>query len=84
MAGAGFHDLHQAAFRHDIEPRLRLIKSPTLLVSGSEDMFYDRLEIVSKLIPQCKTQVITGTGGLICLEKPNEFAEVILDFLETN
>jgi pimeloyl-ACP methyl ester carboxylesterase len=83
MAGARFHDLHQAAFQHDIEPRLRLIKSPTLLVSGSEDMFYDRLETISKLIPQCKTRVITGTGSLICLEKPNKFAEVILDFLET-
>lgn len=83
MAGARFHDLHQAAFQHEIEPRLRLIKSPTLLVSGSEDMFYDRLETISKLIPRCKTQVIGGGGVLICLEKPKEFAEVILAFLRT-
>jgi len=82
MAGAGLLDLYQAAFQHDIEPRLRLIKSPTLLVSGSGDTFYGRLETVSKLIPQCKTQVITGTGGLLCLEKPAEFAEVVLDFLK--
>ena len=80
MAGARFHDLHQAAFQHDIEPRLHLIKSPTLLVSGSEDMFYNRLEIISKLIPLCKTQVITGGGVFICLEKPKEFARAILDF----
>ena len=80
MSGAGLHDLHQAAFQHDIEPRLRLIKSPTLLVSGSEDMFCNRLDTISQLVPQCKTQVINGGGILTCLERPDEFARAILDF----
>jgi len=84
MAGTGFHDLHQAAFRHDIEPRLRLIKSPTLLVAGSKDMFYGQLDTISQLVPQSKTKVINGAGNFTCLEKPDEFAEAILDFLKDN
>jgi pimeloyl-ACP methyl ester carboxylesterase len=84
MAGTGFHDLHQAAFHHDIEPRLRLIKSPTLLVAGTKDMFYSQLETISQVIPQSKTQVINGAGNFTCLEKPDEFAQAILDFLKGN
>lgn len=76
------YDIHEAAIQHDIDPRLRLIKSPTLLVSGSEDLFCDRLDIISRLIPRCRTQVISGAGYFISLEKPIEFAETILAFLQ--
>ena len=76
------YDAHDAVVRHDIKQRLPLIKGPTLLISGSEDMFLDRLEATKNLIPRCKTQIIEGAGVLICFEKPNEFAQAILEFLE--
>jgi len=76
------YNIHDAVFQHDIDSRLRMIKSPTLLVSGSEDPFYDKLEVVSKLIPQCQVKVIEGGGGYICLERPKDFAEAIIDFLK--
>jgi len=76
------YDAHPAVEHYDIKPRLRLIKSPTLLISGSRDFFLERLEATKNLIPRCKTQIIDSGGALMCLEKPDEFAQVILDFLK--
>jgi len=75
------YNIHEAVFKHDIDPRLRIVKCPTLLLSGSEDVFYDKLEPISRLIPRSRTQVIDGAGGYICLEKPKEFARAIVDFV---
>jgi pimeloyl-ACP methyl ester carboxylesterase len=58
-----------------------LIKSPTLLISGSNDMFLDLLETTRSAIPRCRTQVIEEAGVLICLEKPKELAQAIIDFM---
>lgn len=76
------HDAHFAVSRHDVKQRLPLIKSPTLLISGSEDLFIDLLEDTKSLIPRCKTCVIDGGGVLICFDKPNEFAQAIIEFME--
>lgn len=76
------YNIHEAVFKHDIDPRLRMVGCPTLLLSGSEDVFYDKLEPISRLIPRSRTQVIDGAGGYICLQKPKEFAEAIVDFLK--
>lgn len=76
------YNIHEAVFKHDIDPRLRMVGCPTLLLSGSEDVFYDKLELISRLIPRSRTQVIDGAGGYICLQKPKEFAEAIVDFLK--
>lgn len=74
-------NLHEAVLTHDIDPRLRLIKSPTLLLSGSGDLFRDRLETVQRLIPHCRTQVIDGAGYSVFLERPRESAQALLSFL---
>lgn len=76
------YDAHFAVARYDIKPRLRLIKSPTLLISGSEDLFLNQLESTKSLIPKCTTGVIEGGGIFTCFEKPKEFAQAILDFLK--
>ena len=75
-------DIHEAALRHDIDPRLRLVKSPALLVAASGDVFVSKLETVSRMIPGSHAVVIEGAGFFVALEKPREFAETILDFLE--
>lgn len=77
------YDAHYAVFRSGYKSRLSLIKSPTLLINGSEDLFFDQnqLESYKNLIPHCVTRVIEGSGAMICFEKPEEFAEAILSFL---
>lgn len=82
IAGARATDGHQAVLRYDIEPRLQLIKSLTLLISGTKDVFYDRLEATNSLIPRCRTEIIEGGHAFITLEAPEVLAEVILDFLK--
>jgi pimeloyl-ACP methyl ester carboxylesterase len=81
---AGFHaeDAHQAVFRHDVEPLLPLIGAPTLLISGTEDIFYPLLDSTKNLIPNCQTRVIEGGGVVMAYEKAEEFSEAILDFLQ--
>ena len=78
------YDAHFAVARYNIKPRLHLIKSPTLLTSGSEDVFVNQLESTKSLIPRCRTKVIEGGGFFVCFEKPDECAQVILDFLKDN
>lgn len=78
----GPYDTHFAVARYDVKPRLRLIKSPTLLTSGSEDVFVNQLESTKNLIPRCWTMVIEGGGFFVCFEKPKECAQAILDFLK--
>ena len=51
-------------------------------LEAEDDVFIDDLAILENIIPQCKTQVIEDTGALICLEKPNEFAQAITAFMK--
>lgn len=81
VAGAYAESAHQALFRHDVEPLLPLIKSPTLLISGTEDVFYHRLEPTKRLIRHCKTKIIEGGGIVIGYERAEEFGKAILEFL---
>jgi len=76
------YDVHNAVARHKIKERVSLIKSPTLFISGSEDMFLDKLDALQSLVPRSKTLVIEGGGVLICFEKPDEFAQAIIDFMK--
>jgi pimeloyl-ACP methyl ester carboxylesterase len=78
---AGELDAHQALFRYLIDKRLPLLKMPTLLISGTEDVFYHRLMESAKLIPDCKTKIIEGGGIVIAYERAKEFGEAILEFL---
>jgi pimeloyl-ACP methyl ester carboxylesterase len=78
---AGELDAHQALFRYLIDKRLPLLKMPTLLITGTEDVFYHRLMESAELIPDCKTKIIEGGGIVIGYERAKEFAKTILEFL---
>ncbi len=82
MAGTGAEEAHHAVFRYDIEKQLPLIKSPTLLISGTKDAFYERLEATRSLIPRCRIKGIEDGGPLIALAMPEGFAQAIFEFLE--
>jgi len=77
------YDAHFAAARHDIVPRLRAMRCPTLLVSGEQDMFVDALASTRQLIADCRTAVVPDGGLFINFEAPEAFAAAILDFIET-
>ena len=82
LAGPPLHDAHLAAFEYDKALRLPLIKAPTLVISGDKDMFYGKLEEVEKLIPRCKTKVVPGKTFAYTYDKPEEFCQIIMDFLK--
>ncbi|MBE9198898.1 MULTISPECIES: alpha/beta hydrolase [unclassified Nodularia (in: cyanobacteria)] len=74
-----------------MEARLRLIKSPTLILSGTEDVKQleklgfanaDNREFILTAIPH--SHFIDIEGGTICMmnQMPEEIAKVVIDFLE--
>ena len=82
LPGTRREDAHWAVFNYDEQKRLPLIKAPTLLISGSKDVFISLLDATKKLIPRSRTAVIPDAGSLIALTKPQELSKTILDFLK--
>jgi len=79
------YDAHYVVFRwRERANLLPQIKCPVLFLSGDEDLFFkrERFESAKNLFPNCKAAVIEGTGAMVCFEKPEEWAEAVLDFLE--
>jgi len=74
-------DIHDVIFAHDIEPKLKQIKCPTLVLSGSRDVFYPKLAATAAVIPGAVTQVIERAGYFITLEQPEAFARAVTDFI---
>jgi len=66
---------------HDSTARLRL---PTLAIAGSEDGSTppDLIRETAALIPGSSFHLIRGAGHLPCVEKPQEYAQVLTAFLE--
>jgi pimeloyl-ACP methyl ester carboxylesterase len=73
--------------------RFQLIKSPTLIIWGTEDMkTFDKLGLakvenryfVSKAIPHSK--VVEIEGGTICMmnQMPEEISQIVINFLENS
>ena len=75
-------DSHHAKFVYDVGPRLSKIKSPVLLLYSDRSGLYPRLEAVKKLIPSCSAKLIQGTPSFPTWEKPAEYTEAILAFLQ--
>ena len=72
----------------DLQPpaaaRLSDIDVPTLVVVGDQDAL-DILKIADQLakeIPKARKAVIPGTAHMLGLEKPGEFGELVMAFLE--
>ncbi len=78
--GTRADDLHRALFKWEIEPKLRQIKSPTLLLYSRGDSEFSRLEATRKLIPRCQISIIEGPHSFPFWEKPEELAQIIIEF----
>lgn len=81
MAGEGQGGACHAVTASDNSVKMPLIKSPTLIVSGDKDYFFENVEQAQQLIPRCKTSIIEGGGFSVAYQKPAEFAAVVIDFL---
>lgn len=82
IAGPSGEAAHHAVFEYNEQQRLPLIKCPTLLISGTEDMFLKYMDATCKLIPQCTPKTIEGGGSAIALTRPDEFAQAVVEFLK--
>lgn len=82
-AGARGEEAHWASTFFDVRPRLPLIKCPTLVLSGRNDVLVSIVDEVQALIPGSKSLIIEGerTGIPILRESPEEFAHAVLGFL---
>lgn len=80
-AGEDAEDGHHAVFKYRTQERLPLIKCPTLVLSGTRDVFYKRVDVVKNLIARSRIKIIDGGGVWVGFEMPQEFAEAILEFL---
>ena len=73
-------------FKHvigeDLKPNFHLIKTPTLVIWGEDDIVtpLKEGELIVRAIPGAKLNVIKNAGHFVFLEKPEEFTKLIKDF----
>lgn len=76
----------EADMSHDTRGRLEDIDMPTLVIVGEQDMLTPPWQSrkVADAIPGAQFHLFTGPGSshALNLERPDEFAGVVLDFLE--
>jgi 3-oxoadipate enol-lactonase len=75
--------LRAVVARDDIRPRLGEIAKPTLVIVGEEDRNPGVLASASLAahIADARLVVLSDTGHLSALERPDRFGDVLVDFL---
>ena len=71
-------------YNHSLKNRLHRITAPTLVIWGEKDSFVPRShgETYAKLIPNSgELKIISGAGHSAHVEKPDETAKLVVDFL---
>ena len=78
-------EMHWAYFAYapKLPTKLPLVKCPTLVLSGSRDHFCTVAPEVKRFIPRSKLSIIENGMVYIGRIMPKEFAEAVLNFLET-
>jgi pimeloyl-ACP methyl ester carboxylesterase len=80
-AGPRGEEIHWASGKYDVKVRLPLINCPTLVLSGIDDPFYPVAEKIKTLLPYGKLKIIENGSIYVTRTMPEEYAEVVLDFL---
>jgi pimeloyl-ACP methyl ester carboxylesterase len=57
------------------------LTAPTLVISGSEDVFFEESRELASVIPTCEVAVIDGAGHACNLEQPWQFDRAMQGFL---
>jgi pimeloyl-ACP methyl ester carboxylesterase len=77
-AGGG----HLTVARYEMEPKIPLVKAPTLIIAPTEDPFaYPEIQKLRPHLPHA--QVVDLPGGMIPApdQLPEEFARIVAEFL---
>ena len=72
-------------YNYSLRNRLHRIFAPALIIWGERDNFVPRAhgELYSQRIPNAQLTIIPGAGHSAHVEKPDETAKLVLDFLST-
>jgi pimeloyl-ACP methyl ester carboxylesterase len=77
-------DIAKAMQRHHVTERLPLLEVPTLFLAGEHDHMRVHLDRHRSFVPSTtptELAIIEGAGAFAALEKPQEFARVVMDYL---
>jgi pimeloyl-ACP methyl ester carboxylesterase len=76
----------QAAMNFNLESRLAEIKSPTLVLSGDEDIIVpvQNSRNLAAKIPGAKLQIVEGGSHTFFIEQAREFNDIVMKFLATD
>lgn len=74
----------KSAVRNNVESSLHLIKCPVLIIWGKEDIVTPSFvgEKFNALIPHSELYILDECGHAPMMEKPDQFNELLLDFLK--
>jgi len=74
------------SLRRDLTSDLARVRVPTLVMVGAEDRAQPvaESEAIARAIPGAKLEVIPSAGHLSALERPREFNERLLKFVDSN
>ncbi|MCH7408265.1 alpha/beta hydrolase [Belliella sp. DSM 111904] len=69
--------------RRGIEEEIRLIKSPTMIMAGDEDMATkpEKAKFIQMSIPNATLHMLPGAGHSSTIEKPHEVNKLLLEWL---
>jgi pimeloyl-ACP methyl ester carboxylesterase len=81
--GRKMEEGHRAVNRYRMEDKVSLIKAPTLVVTGSRDPVGPLgMESLARSIKGSRTAVIDGGTVPMVEQRPEEFARIVMNFLE--
>ncbi|PKP92472.1 MAG: alpha/beta hydrolase [Alphaproteobacteria bacterium HGW-Alphaproteobacteria-16] len=72
---------HYAAFHYEMEPTLRAITQPTLILTNTGDMIHDHAHRARALRPDFAWHALEGGGIDIVDQQPAAWADAVADFL---
>jgi pimeloyl-ACP methyl ester carboxylesterase len=74
----------EAVLAHDAADRLRMIKAPTLVITGTEDRLIKPIssEVIASSIPKAKLVKVEGGSHNFSVEMRSELNREVLDFLK--
>jgi 3-oxoadipate enol-lactonase len=82
----GYRAQIDAVLAHDTASRLKLIRAPTLVLTGDDDRIIpgESSHLLVERMPDASLRIIPGTGHVFFLEQPGETIEILADFLGSN
>jgi pimeloyl-ACP methyl ester carboxylesterase len=74
----------EASVAQDRAAPIETIEAPTLVITGDEDKVYapQLSKDMARRIPNAELVVMKGVGHLSNLEQPEEFNQVVMEFLQ--